>query len=364
MQQTSPEMLTIVIPTRNRSDFFLRLLPYYRDQGLKHRLIVADSSNPEFLSKTRRVFAGLGKDLNIDHRQYDEDVSYINKISDAQMFVDTPFSALGADDDFFVPCGLAKAVQFLKEHPHYSVAHGEAISLELRGGGVFGEIERVNRYDQRTIDGPEPAARLADHFSNYSTTYYSVHRTNDLCENLQKRVASKTDLAFGELLASALSMIQGKAKKLDGLFMVRQGFVAKEYEFTDAFDWVATPGWGEQYERFRDCLAQELNEQAGLEINEGRKVIKEVFVQYLTAVLKPPPATNATQGGTFRSAISAIPGVRPAVRALRSLDRSRRTDISLPALLNPSSPYHGDFMPIYTAITEPPEALRTLIDSD
>jgi hypothetical protein len=198
---------------------------------------------------------------------------------------------------------------------------------------------------------------LRDHFSDYSTTYYSVHRTGQLRQNFLKRVASRTDLAFGELLPSGLSLIQGKAKKLDGLYMARQNFAAKEYEFTDAFDWVATPGWAEQYERFRDCLAQELNEQAGLEVSDGRKVIKEVFVRYLIAVLTPQPVTNVTRSSTFRSAISAIPGARPAARALRSLDPGRRADINLPALLNPSSPYHGDFMPIYTAITEPPEAL-------
>jgi len=57
--------------------------------------------------------------------------------------------------------------------------------------------------------------------------------------------------------------------------MARQNFAAKEYEFTDAFDWVATPGWAEQYERFRDCLARNSANKRRLKINEGSKAIKK-----------------------------------------------------------------------------------------
>jgi hypothetical protein len=274
--------------------------------------------------------------------------------------VKTPFTALGADDDFFIPAGLDRAVQFLAEHSDYSVAHGDAVAFELESGAVFGQVERVNRYDQRTNDRATAKERLAEHFSDYPTTYYSVHRTEQLRQNFAKSVATRTDLAFGELLLCGLSLIQGKAKKLDGLYMARQNFAAKEYEVLDVFDWIATSGWGEQYERFRDCLARELNEVEGLEVNEARRIIKEIFVDYLLAVMKPPPKAAAVPENNLRAVIKSIPGARPAVRALRSLDRSRRSAINLPALLDQSSPYHAEFMPVYCAITSPPEELSTL----
>jgi glycosyltransferase domain-containing protein len=346
------ERLTIVVPTRNRPHFFPRLLSYYRGQRFSPKIIFADSSDAEFLEKTKQVICEY-TDLNLVHRLYDPEVSYVSKISDTLEFIETPYTALGADDDFFVPSGMSRALEYLEANADYTLAHGDAVAFEVEGGGVFGQIERVNRYDQRTIDQSTAVERLRDHFSNYSTTYYSVHRSDQLRGNFLKRVASKTDLAFGELLPSGLSLIQGKAKKLDGLFMARQNFAAKEYEFTDTFDWIVTRGWGEQYESFRDCLARELVELAGLEMKEARRVIKEVFVQYLTPVLAPPTVNKVAPPSGLRSALSAIPGARPAVQAFRSLDQSRRTEVNLTAMLNSSSAYHSDFMPIYKAITEP-----------
>ncbi len=349
------DMLTVVIPTRNRPHFFARLLAYYRDRCFESRIVFADSSDPEFITKTRQAVSAFGG-LNIDHRLYNPDASYASKISDTLGIVDTPFTALGADDDFLIPSGVSRAVQFLQEHSDYALAHGDALAFELESGAVFGPVEKVNRYEQRTIDQSTAIERLTNHFSDYSTTYYSVHRTEELRQNFLKRIESETDLYFGELLPSALSLIQGKAKKLDGLYIARQGFVVKDYEVLDVFDWIASPGWGEQYGRFRDCLAKELNERETLEIREARKLIKEVFVHYLSGVLKPSQTGTAARSA-LRPALRAIPGVRPVVQALRSLDPSRRNEINLPALLSSSSPYHADFMPIYRAITEPSEEL-------
>jgi glycosyltransferase domain-containing protein len=355
------EMLTIVIPTKNRSDFFLRLLPYYRDQSFSHKIMIADSSTPESVAQTKRVIDSAGSNLKIEHRLYDAEISYVDKISDALTRVQTPFSLLGADDDFFVPSGLDSAARFLSEHSDYAVAHGEAFTFEVKDGAVFGAIEKVNRYDQRTIDQSTAIERLAKHFSLYTTTYYSVHRTDRLRGNLQKRLKSDTDLAFGELMAGAFSLIQGKAKKLDALFMVRQGFVPKEYEkLFDVLDWIATPGWGEQYERFRDCLVEELYNLEGVEGAEAREIIKSAFSDYLSSALKPR-RPSALAESKVKEAMRAVPGARQVWRGLRSLHPKVNSEINLPALLRPSSIYHAEFMPIYRAITAPAEDLKVAL---
>ena len=40
------------------------------------------------------------------------------------------------------------------------------------------------------------------------------------------------------------------------------------------------------------------------------------------------------------------------VRLVRSKFTAKKGELSLPALLNPSSPYHKDFIPIYNVITD------------
>ena len=158
---------------------------------------------------------------------------------------------------------------------------------------------------------------------------------------------------------SCLSLIHGKAKKLDGLYLVRQGFVAKEYEVLDVFDWIARPSWGEQYERFRDCLAEELSQREGMEIDKARHVIKEIFSDYLSSSLKSS-GTGAAAPNGLRQVMRSLPGARPIWHALRSFNPETKSEINLPALLHPSSTYHAEFMPIYRAITEPGEDFKRI----
>jgi len=335
-------------------------LSYYRERAFAPKIVFADSSDSESIDRNKEVIAAIGSTLKIEHRLYDSEVSYVSKITDSLGTIKTPFTALGADDDFFVPAGLERAVRFLTEHSDYVLAHGEAVAFELESGAVFGRITRVNQYNQRSIEEPTSTARLHNHFGNYSTTYYSVHRTDQLHENFVKRIKTKTDLAFGELVPTGLSVIQGKARKLDGLYMARQNFAAKEYEVLDMLDWVATPGWGEQYERFRDCLAEELYNSEGVERREARETIKRTFSAYLGSVLNPPQP-GAIGEVNVRSITRKIPGARTVWRGLRSLNPKLNGEINLPALLRPSSIYHTEFMPIYRAITKPPEDLTAAL---
>lgn len=350
-------LLTIVIPTRNRADFLARLLGYYRDQRFSHKLIIADSSDAEQRSRSKDVVEVAAKDLNVDYQQYDPETEFTAKLSQAVALVSTPYMAVGADDDFFVLATVDRALTFLASQPDYAVVHGDSAIFITRSGLAHGPLEQVHRYDQRTIDDSGGLARLTGHLNHYSTTFYSIHRTEQFRSCYQTMISIAADLYFSELLHSCLTLIQGKAKKLDGLYLVRQGFVAKEYEVLDVFDWIARPGWGEQYERFRDCLAEELSQQDGIEIDQARKVIKEIFSHYLSTFLKSS-GTRVVVPNSLRQVMRSIPVARPIWHALRSLNPEAKSEINLPALLRPSSPYHAEFMPIYRAITKPGDDSR------
>src|SRR5260370_16190728 len=210
------------------------------------------------------------------------------------------------------------------------------------------------------MDHTNGSARLTDPLKYYSTTFYSMHRKEPFRSCYQAMISIDADLYFSELLHSCLSLIHGKAKKLDRLYLVRQGFAAKEYEVLDVFEWIGTPDWGKQYERFRDCLAEQLRRGEDIAITEAREIIKKAFSQYLSAGLKVP-LTKPTGPNGLRRLMRSLPGARPVWQALRALDQRERVEITLPLLLRPPSPYHADFMPIYRAITAPSEELAFLL---
>ena len=354
-------MLTLVLPTKNRADFLIRLLTYYNERRLAFHLVVADSSDHEQVEQTRRAVKALEQGLNLDHRVYPPEIGVFDKMCEAVNCVETPYAVLGADDDFFVPSALGEAVQFLQDNPDYSVAHGEAAVINLGPEATaYGHIAGVGRYNQRTIDLATGSKRLVDHLRNFSTTWYSVHRTEQLRRNFQKVAAPGLDYGFGELLPSCLSLIQGKSKKLDGLYMVRQVHSAQTApNHGDFFDWVADPTWGTRYKYFRDCLAAKLVRQDGISMGEARGVVKQAFWLYLANGLVKKwhgyyDPRKIRPLNRWKQAVRMIPGARRAWYALHSFNSAQRDVISLPALLHPSSRYHADFMPIYQAVTDPP----------
>ena len=334
-----------------------RALFYYDQRRLNYKLVIADSSQPDFCGKNQLLVDSLKRNLKIEYKKYESNIEIARKLQDVLGCVETRYTVLGGDDDFFIPRALGRAVEFLETHSDYSVAHGDAAGFTLKSDRVYGQIAGVSRYNQTTVDHESAAKRVYDHLAGYSATWYSVQRTDQLRKNFRK-AAEFGDIAyFAELLTSCLSLVQGKVKKLDGLYMIRQCHPENKYGGPDLFDWVTSPRWGSQYERFRDCLVAELTQRDGIDIHQTQAMIKRTFWFYLaTGFHNQWKDCYPTHGSLPPSDVSLyLHGLRKIGRMLRSLIvRKSEPEISLPALLNVSSPYYADFQPIYRAITTVP----------
>jgi len=357
-------MLTVVIPTRNNQSYLNRLISYYRDQSLKHKILIADSSDSGQLANNKHIVDSSKADLDIEYLQYQPDLTVPNKLSDALRQVDTPYTALGADDDLFVPAGLSRAVDFLEDHADFALAHGDAIIFNVCNDGTHGPIGGTFRYEQRTIDQPTGAQRLVDNFSHYATVWYSVYRTETLQSQQQKITVSLLDRPyFEELLPSALAVIQGKTKKLDGLYMVRQVHSQRRQQAPDVFDWISDSSWSDHYQRFLDCASEELTGQDRISLEDAKGIVKQAFWIFVAQGLtvKWPQQYDQNSSGAnhgLRQISDKIPGLLKVLRQMRSLLPGEENEVSLPALLRPGSKYHSDFMPIYQAITQVPSVIE------
>lgn len=353
------KLLTIIIPTRNRSSFLRRLLTYYCKLHLEGAVLIVDSSDLAHVSQNQRVVDFLEADLNVAYRVHDASASLSEKVCDSLNYVTTPYAVIGADDDFFVPSTLSRVVQFLEDHDEYIVAHGDAIGFITDSSEAYGQIRPTGRYNQRANENSTGGERLLNCIPLYpkgGTTWYSVQRTEQIRERWGKAVALELDDVFYELLLTALSAIQGKAKKLDGLYMARQRFPAKIY--TEPFDWVAGPSWAAQYERFRDCLAEELVHQDSVTMDQARVVTKQALWLYLANELtrRGQRRYGGTAKNQMRETLRQVPGLVRSWRVIKNaFPKMLATEMSLPALLHRSSPYYADFQPIYRAVRSPPE---------
>ena len=346
-------MITLLMPTMNRSDFLIRLLGYYSDLGFQGCICIGDSSNSAHLDRTKAAISAFQGTLNIVYREYPHLSAHLCEQQLLQ-FVTTPYIALAPDDDFLVPSALKRCEQFLDEHPDYIAAHGVAALISLEWSESHRHVTGAGPYKQPVIEGGSASQRLVDHLGNYSTSPFSVHRV-EAWRVMGRDISLVPDRAFGgELLRNCLSVIQGKVKELDCLYLVRQAH-DRRYVLPDVYDWVTSPHWLPSYQVFRDRVAEELARQDGISMEAARDVVKHAFWSYLSrALTKKWKERYARSSQSLLPQARSIPAFRRTWREVRSFLPGERNRFSLPALLRPTSPYHEEFMPIYRAITTPP----------
>lgn len=352
--------ITLLVPTMNRSEFVIRLLHYYNEAGFKGCICVGDSSDAEHVERARRAIKALQGKLNIVYQEYPHfnNAECIERLLD---FVPTPYAALVPDDDFLVPTALEQCVMFLERHPDYSAAHGVAAFVAVQSNEAHSRVVGGGRYRQPVIGAKSASHRLLEHLSNYSVTLFSVHRLESWRE-MYRDSSLLADRAFvQELLPCCISVILGKVKDLDCLYLIRQDHAGR-YLSPVIYDWVTSPNWLPSYEIFRDRLSEELARQDGISGDQAREVVKEAFWSYLARSLNQKWEGRYGQAGAdyrqrLRRAARGIPGLRRAWSGFRSFLPGDNNQMSLQALLRRSSPYHDDFMPIYRAITMRPTSL-------
>ncbi len=348
-------MVSLLIPTINRSDFLIRQLTYYRDVGFQGYICIGDSSNTEHLVPTKKAIESFQGSLNIIYREYPG-------LNDAEVLklllelVVTPYAAFVADDDFLIPSALEQCALFLDSHSDYNSAHGAAISFSLKSSGPYGQVAWAGLYDLPVIEAESAAQRILAHLNNYAVTLFCLHRIESWRE-MYKDISLLADKTFAsELLPCCQSVIQGKAKELDCLYLVRQDH-SQRYFLPDKKKWVRNPKWPSMYQVFVDLLAKELAKKDDISMFKAEATIKQAFDSYMVNLLGRQWQNYCGKGNgdiqnRIRLIARTVPGVLPAWRALHWIKSDRREDTRLLArLLNPSSLYYADFLPIYRTVT-------------
>ncbi len=358
-------MITIVIPTKNRPDFLIRLLNYYAQTGYQHWLSIGDSSDPFHCERIKEAVKRFEGQLKIQY-SYLPNYSIAQSIYRLNQDIQTPYAVLIADDDLLIPNGIEKCITFLEKSNEYHAAHGLGVLFLLKSVGPYGDLLDLGNYKLGEVNDYTASRRIQSFIDNYFVCLFSVHRTA-IWKEMWQQVMGMEDTAFGaELLPCCLSAISGKIKKIDTLYLLRQGH-QQRYLLSDPYDWITNPKWFSSYAQFSRVLAETLAHQDAIELNEAQRIIKKVFWSYLYRVLTQKYQHAYGHKGGVRENIKRIivkvPGADkywlPSWRYLRSrlFHQDRMT---LATLLNPRSPYHADFISFYRMVTRPMEADQNL----
>lgn len=273
------------------------------------------------------MISAFNNSLNILHTKFEAEIELMPKLAGAVEKVNTPYVVICAEDDFILLDALAPCLEFLDSHRDYSVVRGygkwivphddtrRLYPSEVIWNGIVECVDsladhpdyyrqdgsftieltpsqkefrnppllyKIDPYYQRAVELDRAENRLKDHLNSYSTTFYSVHRCEELKKNLQSARTETKDVRFGELFPSCLSVIQGKMKNLDLLYMVREWSpVSTGTTSVTMFDLITGNDYGERYARFRSSLVKELALCASISEEDANRVINEAFLQYL-----------------------------------------------------------------------------------
>jgi len=168
-------MLSIIIPSINRSEFLIRLLKYFYKIECKHLIYIGDSSNLYHFSQTKEAIKLLRyrlKVIQMNHNGLNDWESTISIL----IQVETKYCVFFPDDNFIVPENMTKCIQFLELNTDYVAAHGIGVTILLKNEGPYGQIKRINYYPQPIIETNTATTRLINYLKSYSVAMFSVFR--------------------------------------------------------------------------------------------------------------------------------------------------------------------------------------------
>ena len=344
-------MITIVIPTMNRSDFLIRLLNYYADVGYRHSILIGDSSTSTHAARSKQTIESLNGKLKIIYKEC-PGVGVLKCIQHIVPFISTPYAVLNPDDDFLIPNGLDNCIDFLEEHQDFGGANGLGIIVSTKSGGPHGEIGGIGKYPLLSVNGESASTRLRDIMDNYFGVLFSVFRT-DIFKGFLK-ISELPILAIeGELLPACLSVIHGKIIHLDCLYLVRHVH-DQRYLIPNIYDAILNPGWSDSCETYSAVLARELSRKDNISIEEARDIVRQAFKCYLSGAFNKAhiSSTRISISEKLRRRLKRYAVLRKLRYCIRQVAPTSREEILMSRLYNRFSIYYDDFKAVCRSINE------------
>ena len=221
--------LSIVLILRDREQFTRRWLKYYLLYNSHIKLIIADGSERAFFTESQ--YRKLPENISYFYDGPDVDIkTMIRKIKKSLTLVETEFTILASNDDFYILSGLAEAVEFLKRNSDWEASAGiirdfSLINFAEDSDNTYGKVRFGDvLYKSTSIDDSAPLSRVSHFLLTNESFWHSVYRTKTLFSIYSD--AAKTqinDLVLYELFINLKSAELGKLNRnKKSIFMLHQ----------------------------------------------------------------------------------------------------------------------------------------------
>jgi glycosyltransferase domain-containing protein len=348
----------VMIPTKNRSEYVIRLLEYYAKLKSPHPIYINDASGTEHNRALFSVVKRLSDQIEI-HYVNNRSLNDRQAIGSLIESVKEPYSAFVGDDDFLIPAGLSQCALFLESNPDYRVVRGVSRKFNLTQPGAYGRVARIGPYSnesQREEDSP--VERIQKFGANYWPTFFCTHRAHEFLQDWEGN-NQNPNRSFGELMPSFLNIVRGKAKYLDCLYLVRQMHDRRYLLPQTIYQLIREPSWNKALNLFIDKVSGALIQQ-GFAKNEAQLQAEKAYESYFEQAIYSRMG-NSTSPNIRQKYIRLKKHIKGISHPLlwntgrffyRKLKKTTRGE---PAnnVLKSDSPYYMDFKPIVEILEGP-----------
>lgn len=346
--------VAVLICTKDRPDFMIRLLTYYADLESFHPIYIADSSNNHHAEILKKTIEKFKNKISVKYTWYppgpDNHGALLEQVKEK-------YACVCSDDDYQIPNSLTKCADFLNKNPNYTAASGYSVSFRLKKGGAYGELQRLADYPRYSIESESAQQRVID----FTKVIYSITFFVNRVENIQKAWGSKLYMAqtMNELISWNHCIIPGKTKVIDCLSLVRQ-IHDRQYPMPNSFEWMTSKYFFNDYELFKSEISKAIAEKDNIDIKTAEEAAKEAHWHYMqktlasdykTYLLQKYPPLNKP-GESFRILVSSsFPIIKKFYRNyIKPLIKNNNLQLHY-EVLQPSSKYYQDFKPVLDSFT-------------
>ena len=277
---------TILIPTYNRPNYLKRILEYYNNFGKQIKIIVGDSSAIKHKKVNSKLISSFDN-LSIEYLdKYSSTLNSYYKFADMVQHVKEEYCVFCADDDFVIPSGIEKSIKFLEEHRDYVCAHGNYLNYkyDLKHNVFYWK----QIYPYESLNSNNPTERLKKNLQNYYPVLYATYRTEEQKMIYTDVLNSDVDpMQLGEIQHDLLSIIIGRMKRIDTLYMMREaysrvgGYWPMSKHWPSLIDYIEKNLYEEEYQKFKNCLAVYLSREACISLKEAIDIVHLNWQIYL-----------------------------------------------------------------------------------
>ena len=352
--------MTIVIPTKNRPHYVKRILGYYLSLNFNGNVAIIDSSDKEIAEDIKNYINNINK-VNFTYRHALGLPITVTK--DNLDIIKTKYVSFLGDDDYIIPTGILKSIEYLENHSDISGCRGEGIRISetnISSNSILKYKNFFNRIEETSSE------RTIKHFSDYHTPFFHVCRSEVFIRAFSNgpsfaQMKQGYDRLIGdELLVAGLLLAFGKFVSIEGLHLVRTNSV-ESIELRDSW-------YHDEDIKGREMASQDFTKKIANAISEQDSITFDVAEKIAISVQKQSIFTknyNTDINQNFKGFLRPILEFLYLLEVIKALrdnffiisrkinDRffvTKNKRVRLKNLLSPDNFYHKEFIPVYMSL--------------